>query len=81
MTTGVLVDLEALTVGWELDTGLLVDTVADVHKVRSEESQIQVRRTRQREIEILREPIGLEEAFLQAGPALEGPFVSEGLVS
>ena len=76
----VLVMVEPQLVGGHLDAALLVDPAGDVAEGGGEKAVIELGGVGQREVEILREAVGLEVDLLQAGPTLEDPGAPERLV-
>ena len=80
LSAGIPVEVEPLCVRGDLDPGAVVDGVGDVGEHLPEEILVEVGVVGQGEVEVLGEPVGLEEALLQAGAPLEGPSVGNRFV-
>src|ERR1035437_3177962 len=76
----ILKDFEMHFVGRQFNAGLFVNPGTDFTKGRYQEINAKMRFIRQREVEIFREAIGFEVAFLETGSAFEYPSVLEGIV-
>ena len=73
----ILIDIEILLVGRDFDAGAIVDPLPDFAEDALEEGLVEVLCVGEREVEIFREAVGLEPAFLETGAALEHPAAAD----
>ena len=64
----------------KLDAGLFVEPFSDFAENSRQKAAVDLRRVGERNVTVFRETVGLEIAFLEAGPALEFPTLGERLL-
>ena len=67
------IDLERMELGRQFQPGTIIVPICDLNKRIVQKILIHVLGIRDREVEIFRKSVGLEEARLETCPALEDP--------